>query len=96
MTSSTTQDPLGSGVSSSIFTVISSVFQVFPAISKPRCVGSRSRRRKMKEMEEEEEKEIRRKFNRGQGITGKYQEDFNLVFLPALPFSVTFRVFWVF
>ncbi len=90
MTSSTTQDPLGSGVSSSIFTVISSVFQVFPAISKPRCVGSRSRRRKMKEMEEEE-KEIRR--NRGQGITGKYQEDFNLVFLPALPFSVTFRVF---
>ncbi len=44
----------------------------------------------MKEMEEEE-KEIRR--NRGQGITGKYQEDFNLVFLPALPFSVTFRVF---
>ncbi len=50
----------------------------------------------MKEMEEEEEKEIRRKFNRGQGITGKYQEDFNLVFLPALPFSVTFRVFWVF
>ncbi len=41
---------------------------------------------------EEEEEEIRR--NGGAGITK--MTTFSLVSLPALPFSVIFRVFWMF
>ncbi len=59
MTSSTVGELPGSSVSWSIFTVISSVFQVFPAVYKLRHVDISSRRRKIREMEEEEE-EIRR------------------------------------
>ncbi len=75
MTSSTDWDFSGSSVSWSIFTVISSVFQVFPAVYKLRYVDSSSRRRKIREMEEEEE-EIRRNGGGGGGDkTGKWQED---------------------
>ncbi len=44
-------------MSPSIFTVISSVFRVFPAVSKLRHVGSITRRRKVRDMEEEEKEE---------------------------------------
>ncbi len=70
MTSSTWR----TGVSWSIFTVICSVFQVFPAVYKLRHVDISSRR-KIREMEEEE-KEIRRNGGEvGKGKICKHQED---------------------
>ncbi len=70
MTSSTASNLPGSSVSCSIFTIISSVFQAFPAVYKLKHVDSSSRRRKIREMEEEEE-EIRRNGGGGGDKTRK-------------------------
>ncbi len=67
-------DLSGSSVSWSTFTVICSVFQVFPAVYKLRCLDSSSRRRKIREMEEEEE-EIRRNEGGEGSKTCKWQEE---------------------
>ncbi len=61
----------------SIFTVISSVFQIFPAASKLSRVDSSSRRTKIREMEEEEE-EIRRNAGGEVGKGGTTRKEDNL------------------